>query len=98
MATLLDSTVYRVGPDGVPRPFCGPEQHGNFNTNDMATIGSRSYVTCIARPYEAGMSQEALGEPTGTIILIDHDTGACRTIASGYRWPTVSPSPPTAGN
>ena len=87
VASLLDSTVYRVGQDGEPRPFCGPEQHGNFNTNDMATVGSRSYVTCIARPYEEGISHEALGEPTGTIILIDHDSRACRTVASGYRMP-----------
>lgn len=87
IACLHEGTVYRVGPDGVPRAFSGPEQHGNFNTNDMATVGSRSYVTCIARPYEEGMSHEELGAPTGTIILIDHETGLGRTVASGYRMP-----------
>lgn len=87
VASLHDHTIYRMGPDGVAHPFCGPDAHGTTGTNDMATAGSRSYVSCAGRVYQMGDSMEEIAAPVGKVLLIDHDTGACRTVADGYRMP-----------
>ncbi len=87
IAALHDSTVYRVGPDGKARPFVGPEQHGASGTNDMATAQGRSYVTCSGYVLEQGDDGTAPPKPTGSILLIDHATGSCQTVASGYYMP-----------
>jgi sugar lactone lactonase YvrE len=87
VTSLKDHTIYRMGADGVARPFCGPEQHGTVGTNDMATAGSRSYVSCAGRVYQMGDSIEEIAAPVGKVLLIDHDSGAVRTVAEGYRMP-----------
>lgn len=87
VASLLDATVYRIGSDGSAVPFCGPEKHGTWGTNDMATIGSRSYVTCSGRKHASGETLDDIAQDTGKILMIDHDTGDCRIVASGYRMP-----------
>jgi sugar lactone lactonase YvrE len=87
VASLHDHTIYRMGPDGIARAFCGPEQHGTVGTNDMATLGSRSYVTCAGRVYQMGDTMEQIASPVGSVLLIDHDTGAVRTVAKGYAMP-----------
>lgn len=84
---LHNATIYRIGKDGSAKVFCGPEAHGTFGTNDMATAGSRSYVTCSGRVYQEGDDFAALAQPTGKILLIEHDTGACRIVADGMRMP-----------
>jgi sugar lactone lactonase YvrE len=87
VTSLHDHTIYRMGPDGVAQPFCGPEQHGTVGTNDMATWGSRSYVTCAGRVFQAGDTMEEIAQPVGRVIMIDHDTGAASTVAQGYAMP-----------
>jgi sugar lactone lactonase YvrE len=87
VTSLVDHTVYRMGPDGTARAFCGPDQHGTVGTNDMTTAGSRSYVSCAGRIYQTGDTIEEIAAPVGKVILIDHDTGAVRTVAEGYRMP-----------
>jgi sugar lactone lactonase YvrE len=87
VAALLESTIYRVGRDGIAHPFCTKEQHGLAGTNDMATVGARSYVTSSNYHYEKGADLDFLTRPVGAILMIDHDTGAHRVVASGYRMP-----------
>ena len=87
IASILMSTIFRVGPDKVPQIFCGPQQHGTLGTNDMATAGSRSYVTCAGRQFQNGDSFDILSQPVGKILLLDHETGTCRTVASGMKMP-----------
>lgn len=87
VTSLRDHTIYRMRPDGIPQPFCAPEQHGTLGTNDMATAGSRSYVSCSGRIYQMGDTMEQIAAPVGKVILIDHDSGAVRTVAEGYRMP-----------
>ena len=87
LAALHDSTIYRVGPDGKAQSFVGPEQHGASGTNDMATARGRTYVTCSGYVLEEGDDGTAPPKPTGSILLIDHETGACQTVASGYYMP-----------
>jgi sugar lactone lactonase YvrE len=87
VTSLHDHTIYRMGRDGVARAFCGPERHGTLGTNDMATRGSRSYVTCAGRAHEAGDTMEEIARPVGKVLLIDHDSGEVRTVAEGYAMP-----------
>jgi sugar lactone lactonase YvrE len=87
VTSLTDHTIYRVGPDGAARPFCGPERHGTVGTNDMATAGSRSYVSCAGRIYQMGDTMEQIAAPVGKVIMIDHENGAARTVADGYAMP-----------
>jgi sugar lactone lactonase YvrE len=87
VTSIHDHTIYRVGADGEARPFCGPEQHHTFGTNDMTTAGARSYVSCAGRVYQMGDSIEEIAAPVGKVLLLDHDTGAARVVADGYRMP-----------
>jgi len=87
LATLHDSTIYRMGADGIARVFVGPERHKASGTNDMATAGGRSYVTCSGYVLEPGDDGTAPPKPQGSILLIDHKTGSCQTVASGYYMP-----------
>ncbi len=87
VTSLRDHVIYRTGPDGVARAFCGPDHHGTSGTNDMATRGSHSYVSCSGREYQMGDTMEQIAAPVGKVLLIDHLTGACRTVAEGYRMP-----------
>jgi sugar lactone lactonase YvrE len=87
VTSLHDHTIYRMGPDGSARPFCTPEQHDTVGTNDMATAGSRSYVSCAGRIYQMGDTMEQIAAPVGKVIMIDHNTGAVRTVADGYAMP-----------
>lgn len=87
VTSLHDHNIYRMGPDGEARPFCGPQVHGTFGTNDMATLGARSYVSCSGRVYQLGDTMEQIAAPVGKVLLIEHLTGACRIVADGYRMP-----------
>jgi sugar lactone lactonase YvrE len=87
VASIAASTIFRAGPDRIPRPFCGPAPGGALGTNDMATVGSRSYVTCSGRDHQPGDDVALLAEPIGKIVVVDHDTGAGRVVASGLRMP-----------
>lgn len=87
VTSLHDHTIYRMDKDDVARAFCGPDAHGTSGTNDMATLGNRSYVSCAGRVYQMGDSWEAMAAPVGKVLLIDHDSGACRTVADHYRMP-----------
>jgi sugar lactone lactonase YvrE len=87
VTSLHDHTIYRMGADGVAHAWCGPDRHGTFGTNDMATRGRRSYVSCSGRVYEMGDTMEQIAAPVGKVLLIDHDSGAVRTVADGYRMP-----------
>jgi sugar lactone lactonase YvrE len=87
VTSLHDHTIYRMGPDGTARPFCGPEQHGTFGTNDMTTAGPRSYVSCAGRVYRMGDTLAEIAAPVGKVLLLDHETGAVRVVADGYRMP-----------
>jgi sugar lactone lactonase YvrE len=87
VASLTDSTIYRIGSDKKQHVFAGPEQHGTHGTNDMATRGSRSYVTCSGREYQMGDDYETLAQALGTILLLDHDTGETRIVADGLKMP-----------
>lgn len=97
VTSLHDHTIYRTGRDGIARGFCGPERHGTYGTNDMATAGSRSYVSCAGRVYQAGDTFEQVAAPVGKVILIDHDSGAARTVANGYRMPNGIAFSPDGG-
>jgi sugar lactone lactonase YvrE len=87
VASIEESAIYRVGPDRIPRLFCGKESHGVPGTNDMATAGSRSYVTCTGYTNEKGLPMEARTRPVGKILLLDHETGDCRVVASDMKMP-----------
>lgn len=87
VASLHDHTIYRVGPDGDARAFCGPDKHGTVGTNDMATAGRRSYVSCAGRVFQAGDTMEQIAARVGKVIMIDHDSGEVRTVADGYAMP-----------
>ena len=87
VAAIGDSTVHRVGPGGAVDVFCGPEAHGTLATNDMASAGGRSYVTCSGRTMGPEDTIEDVSQPCGTVIVVDHATGAGRIVASGYRMP-----------
>jgi sugar lactone lactonase YvrE len=87
VTSLSDHTIYRMGADGSAHAFCGPDSHGTVGTNDMATAGSRSYVSCAGRIYQMGDTMEEIAAPVGKVLLLDHDTGAARTVADGYRMP-----------
>jgi sugar lactone lactonase YvrE len=85
--SLHDHTIYRMGKNGEARAFCGPEQHHTSGTNDMVTAGSRSYVSCAGRIYQMGDTMEQVAAPVGKVLLLDHDSGAVRIVADGYRMP-----------
>lgn len=87
VAGIHDSTIYRVGADGTAQPVCGPDRHGAIGTNDMATFGARSYVSCAGRVFEKGDTPEQISAPVGKIVLFDHDRAAARIVADGYRMP-----------
>jgi sugar lactone lactonase YvrE len=87
VACIEESAIYRVGPDRIPRLFCGRERHGVAGANDIATAGSRSYVTCTGFDYERGVGMEARARPIGKILLLDHDTGESRIVADGMLMP-----------
>lgn len=87
VTSLHDHTIYRMGPDGIAHAWCGPQQHGTFGTNDMATRGAHSYVSCSGRVYEMGDTMEQIAAPVGKVLLLDHASGAVRTVADGYRMP-----------
>ena len=87
VASIRTSTIFRAGPERIPRPFCGPEPGGAQSTNDMATVGSRSYVTCSGRIRRPGDDVGLLAEPIGKIVMVDHDTGSGLVVASGLRMP-----------
>jgi sugar lactone lactonase YvrE len=97
VTSLHDHTIYRVGADGIARAFCGPERHGTLGTNDMATRGSRSYVTCAGRAYQAGDTMEEIASPVGQVLMIDHDSGEVRTVAQGYAMPNGIAFSPDGG-
>src|SRR5690606_3704961 len=59
ITSTTDHTIYRLGPAGAARAFCGPDRHGTFGTNDMTTAGARSYVSCAGRVYRTGDTIEA---------------------------------------
>lgn len=86
-ASILASAVYRLGADNRPQLLCGPERHGVEGTNDLATAGSRSYVTCAGRRHQAGDDLAALSQPVGKILMIDHESCEGRIVASGLRGP-----------
>lgn len=87
IASLHTSTIYCVGADGVPVAVAGPEQHGTLATNDMVTVGDRSYVTCAGRTFEMGDDETALSQALGTIVLYDHVSRAARVVADGLKMP-----------
>jgi sugar lactone lactonase YvrE len=87
VTSLLDHTIYRMEAGGPAVAFCGPEQHGTVGTNDMTTAGSCSYVSCSGRVYEMGDTIEQIAAPVGKVLLLDHDSGAVRTVADGFRMP-----------
>lgn len=87
VACLFDSIVWRIGPDRVPKPFITPEQHGTSSTNDMATAGSRSYVTCSGYTLEEGDDGSNTDHSDGCILLIEHETGECRKVAEKLKMP-----------
>ena len=87
VASLATSVIYRVAPGGGPVAFAGPEQHGSAATNDMATAGSRSYISCAGRLFQLGDDEAVLSEPVGAVLLLDHDTGACRKVGTGLKMP-----------
>jgi sugar lactone lactonase YvrE len=87
VTSISDHTIYRMGRDGEARPFCGPDRHGTFGTNDMTTAGSRSYVSCSGRVYQMGDTMDEIAAPVGKVLLIDHETGAARVVADGFRMP-----------
>jgi len=87
VTSLVDHTIYRVGRGGTAQAFCTPEQHGTVGTNDMTTAGSRSYVSCAGRVYQMGDTMEQIAAPVGKVILIEHESGAVRTVAEGYAMP-----------
>ena len=87
LACLFDSIVWRIGPNRVPRPFVTPESHGTRSTNDMASAGSRSYVTCSGYTLEEGDDGSNTDHSDGCILLIEHDTGECRKVAEKLMMP-----------
>ena len=87
VASLHDATIYRVAADGIAQPFCGPDVHGTTGTNDMATRGGRSYVSCAGRVFQQGDTMEQIAAPVGKVVMIDHASGAARTVADGYAMP-----------
>jgi len=87
VTSLHDHTIYRMGSDGEARVFCGPDRHGTLGTNDMATAGARSYVSCSGRIYQMGDTIEQIAAPVGKVLLLDHESGESRIVAEGYRMP-----------
>jgi sugar lactone lactonase YvrE len=87
VTSIEDGAIYRVGPDGAPQIFCDFDRHGVPGTNDMATAGGRSYVTCSGFVYTKGLSMEVMSQPHGKILLLDHQTGGCRIVAEEMRMP-----------
>jgi sugar lactone lactonase YvrE len=87
VVSIHDGALYRVGPDRVPKVLCGHERHGVDGTNDMATVGSWSYITCSGWHYEPGADPSVMANPIGKIVMVDHDTGDGRVVAEGMRMP-----------
>jgi sugar lactone lactonase YvrE len=87
VASLDTAEIYRIGPDKVRRVLCGPERHKAVGTNDMATMRSRSYVTCSGYRYEIGNTSTIHTGAIGKILMVEHETGECRTVASDLRMP-----------
>jgi len=63
IASIGNSTIYKVGGDGKPVAIAGPEQHGSAATNDMATAGSRSYISCAGHVFQMGDDEATLAKP-----------------------------------
>jgi sugar lactone lactonase YvrE len=87
VASIGDSTVYKVGADGAVSALCGPDAHGTLATNDMASAGGRSYVSCAGRVMGPDDTIDDVSQPCGAVVMVDHATGAGRIVASGYRMP-----------
>jgi sugar lactone lactonase YvrE len=87
LACLFDSTIWRIGPDHKPQAFVTPDRHGTKSTNDMATAGSRSYVTCSGYTLEPGDDGSNIDHSGGCILLIEHETGECRKVAEMLKMP-----------
>lgn len=87
VASIHDSAVYRMDSDGSVRQFAAVRTLGAIGTNDMATVGSRSYVSCAGRVYQTGDTIEQISAPVGSVVMIDHETGLARKVADGYRMP-----------
>src|SRR3546814_8734069 len=63
-------------------------EHDTAWTNDMVTSGSRSYISCGGRSYEPGADEEIHNsDPVGRVVLVDHETGICRTAADTLAMP-----------
>lgn len=87
LATLFDSTIWRVGPDRKPQPLATPAQHGTLGTNDMVTAGSRSYVTCSGYVLKPGDDGSNIDHTDGCILLVEHETGEVRKVAEKLMMP-----------
>jgi sugar lactone lactonase YvrE len=87
VVSIDDAAIYKVRRDGVPEMFCGYERHGVHGTNDMATAGARSYITCSGRVFGKDDGWDVLSLPVGQILLLDHETGAARVVAGGMKMP-----------
>src|SRR3546814_168878 len=88
VTSISASTRFRVGADGKPVPWCGSNEHDTAWTNDMVTSGSRSYISCGGRSYEPGADEEIHNsDPVGRVVLVDHETGICRTAADTLAMP-----------
>jgi sugar lactone lactonase YvrE len=87
VVSIHDRTLYRVGPDRKPKVLCPRESHGVDGTNDMATVGSRSYITCSGWHYEPGADASLMENPIGKIVMVDHDTGRARIVGEEMRMP-----------
>lgn len=87
VASIKHSGVFRAVPGGSAEPFCPHERHGIRATNDMATRGARSYVTCADWEYFDGATYEEMAQPLGKILLVDHASGEGRVVAEGLKSP-----------
>jgi sugar lactone lactonase YvrE len=90
IASLGDMSVHRAGVDGKARVWIGPDAHGTSRTNDMVTAGSRSYVSCGGIPDPNDKDASRRGGPIGQLVLVDHDSGACRRAAADLAMPNGS--------
>lgn len=87
VVSIKRSGVFRVAADGVARAFAPHERHGIVATNDMATRGDRSYVTCADWEYFDGASFEDMAAPHGKILLVDHASGNAQVVADNLKSP-----------
>jgi sugar lactone lactonase YvrE len=86
VASIGENNVLLVDGSGMVQPLVPPGSHGGIGTNDMVTVGGRSYVSHAGKHYETG-DEERHDFTDGGVLLFDHAARTGRPAITGMGQP-----------